>query len=76
MKLETSCTGIFEIHVLKKHIDSDHRNITYSCDNCEYKATQKISLKIHIVAIHRNVNYFCNKCEYKTSWKSNLKKTY
>ena len=34
---------------LKVHDDSIHRNIRYPCDQCDYKATQKSSLKTHRV---------------------------
>ena len=49
-------------------------NVTYPCDQCEYKATQKRNLKIHIESIHDNVTYSCDQCEYKVTRKENLKR--
>ena len=48
-------------------------NVAYSCDQCEYKATQKWSLKSHIESILDNVAYSCDQCEYKATQKPKLK---
>ena len=48
-----------------KHIQSKHEGVRYSCNKCEYKATQRGSLKIHIEAKHEEPHYSCDKCEYK-----------
>ena len=45
----------------------------YSCDQCDYKATHKGSLKRHIESVHGDKQYPCDKCDYKTAWKGNLK---
>ena len=38
---------------LKLHVKSFHAEQDYSCDQCEYKATQKWSLKTHVESIHK-----------------------
>ena len=35
------------------HVKSVHAEQHYSCDQCEYKATQKRSLKTHVESIHK-----------------------
>ena len=37
---------------------------TYSCDQCDYKATWMISLQAHIEYVHSNVTYTCDHCGY------------
>ena len=34
------------------HIDSKHKGIKYNCDQCDYKATEKRTLKMHIESKH------------------------
>ena len=36
--------------------------VTYSCNQCEYKAKQKQQLKVHIESNHGNVTYSCDQC--------------
>ena len=46
---------------------------TYSCDKCEYKATQKGNLKTHIASIHSKVTYSCeNKSNLKLILKTHI----
>ena len=52
---------------LKRHIESVHEKVKYSCDQCDYKATTQGLLKRHIVSVHMNVDYPCNQCEYKAT---------
>ena len=54
---------------LKEHIDSRHRNITYTCDHCKYKATLKGNSKRHIKSIHGDTTYSCAQCEYTATYK-------
>ena len=42
-----------------------HGNVKYPCDQCEYAATQKTSLKRHIES---------DQCEYAATQKSALKR--
>ena len=39
---------------LKRHIESIHGKVTFSCDQCVYKMAQKGNLKIHIDSKHEN----------------------
>ena len=54
---------------MKQHIESIHSKVTYSCDQCVYKATWKSSLKTHIESIHSKVTYSCDHCGYKATHK-------
>ena len=47
--------------------------IKKKCQYCEYKATQKSSLKTHIQSIHERITYQCQYCEFKATQKSSLK---
>ena len=67
---------------LKRHNESIHKNVTYSCDLCIFKTTRKYSLKYHIESrhleqhiksIHKNVAYPCEKCDYRTTSQLHLK---
>ena len=42
---------------LNQNIESNHENVAYPCEQCEYKVTQKPNLKQHIESIHGNVTY-------------------
>ena len=39
----------------RRHIDSVHGDVRYPCDQCDYKTTQKGTLKRHIDAVHGDV---------------------
>ena len=47
------------------HIDSDHGNVRYSCNQCDFKAKWKQSFKEHIDSVRENVQYSCNQCDCK-----------
>ena len=46
----------------------------YTCDQCDYKVTQKRNLKSHIKSVHENVRYICDQCIYTTMQKTDLKR--
>ena len=48
-------------------------NVTYPCDQCEYKEKWKVDLKIHIESVHGNITYPCDQCKYKAKQKVDLK---
>ena len=50
-----------------------HGNVTYPCEQYEYKATLKESLIRHNESIHENVSYSCDLCNFKTTRKNYLK---
>ena len=58
---------------LLRHIRSKHEGVKYSCNQCEYHATQQGHLKKHKQAIHEGVKYLCNHCEYKATQQGQLK---
>ena len=34
------------------HVKTVHEGVQYSCDQCDFKATRKHSLKVHVEDIH------------------------
>ena len=48
--------------IFKKHIYSVHGDVSYLCDQYDYKAKRKGRLKTHIDSAHQNVRYPCNQC--------------
>ena len=73
-KLSGDKTKMQEEEILKKHKESFHGDVRYSCDQCEYQATQKGNLKTHIDSVHGDVQYTCDQCDCKSKWKGDLKK--
>ena len=49
---------------LKRHSESIHGKVTYSCDQCEHQTKYKAHLKTHNESIRGNVTYSCDQCEY------------
>ena len=45
--------------------------VTFPCNQCEYKATQKQNLLAHIKSVHEGVKYPCQQCGYKATRKNN-----
>jgi len=58
---------------LRKHTQSQHEEVKFSCNQCEYKALRKGYLRSHIKSIHEGVKYDCNLCEYKATQPGNLR---
>ena len=58
-------------HILKWHIECVHGNVTYPFDQCDYKETQKSSLKQHIESDHENINVILR--QFTKNW--HLQKT-
>ena len=46
---------------------SSTKGVKFSCDQCDYKATRKGSLKTHIQSVHEKVRYSCNQCDHQAS---------
>ena len=42
------------------------------CDQCDFTATNKTSLKIHVDSVHEKRTYRCNNCDYKANDKTDL----
>ena len=55
------------------HVDSNHDDIRYSCDQCDYSATQKDQLKYHVESNHDETRYNCDQCDYSPTQKDQLK---
>jgi len=47
--------------------------ISYACDQCEYAATRRDSLKRHKQAQHEGIRYPCTQCEYAATTAGHLK---
>jgi hypothetical protein len=41
------------------HTRTKHEGIVYSCNQCDYKATQQANLKRHQQSKHEGVKYSC-----------------
>ena len=61
-------------HLLQQHVKSVHKGVTFPCEDCEYKATQKSNLQTHIKSTHKGVMLSCPDCDYYATTKSNLQK--
>ena len=46
---------VLTIGGLKKHIQSEHEDVKYPCNQCNYQFTQQASLKKHM-KIHKHMN--------------------
>ena len=53
-------------------MEFEHEVISYTCDQCEYKAAMKSNLESHIKEKHEGVCYTCDQCEYRAKSKSSL----
>ena len=59
---------------LKRHVDSVHGDVRYTCDQCAYKEAWKCDLKRHIDSVYEEVQYSCYKCDYKATQNGHLKR--
>ena len=50
-----------------------HKAVLYSCTKCDYKATQRASVKNHEDSKHNGIKYPCDKCDLKAADKTSLK---
>jgi predicted RNA-binding Zn-ribbon protein involved in translation (DUF1610 family) len=51
-----------------------HEKVSYGCDQCDYKASQKCDLTRHNKSQHEGVRYGCEQCDYKATEKGHLTK--
>ena len=83
--IRCNCRSIWNINMedtsanKKRKIDGDTEVNTkakkvYSCDQCEYTATQHGHLKTHKQAKHEGIRYPCDQCEYAATHLANLKR--
>merc|ERR1719470_505200 len=47
---------------LEEHKRTKHLGITYSCDECDFRARSKNNLSQHIKSKHEGIRYKCNHC--------------
>ena len=53
------------------NIDSNMKK-SFSCPQCDYKATKKYHLQTHIKSIHEGQTFACAQCDYRAKWKRYL----
>ena len=58
---------------LKSHTEN-HQGVRYPCNNCDYKATTRGSLKKHCMRSHDGIKYFCDKCDHISNSQSYLRR--
>ena len=58
---------------LIRHVKYVHEGVQYSCDQCDYKETQKSHLQQRVKSFHEKVKYSCELCEYEATQKLTLK---
>ena len=67
------CSKTFNNHgSLLKHKESQHKETRFNCDNCNYKALQKVTLILHKQSVHEGLKFQCDKCNHKVSLKVDL----
>ena len=59
---------------LREHERSQHSDIMYPCDQCDYKAPLPAGLKDHKELKHGKDTHFCDQCDYKTLHNGDLEK--
>ena len=52
--------------------EANFKGIIYSCQQCNYKATQKGHVKQHRESKHEGVKYVCYHCEYQATTRDSL----
>ena len=45
----------------------------FQCDQCSYRAKQRVHLKCHVESAHLGIDYSCDLCDFRTKWKNRLK---
>ena len=58
---------------MKRHQESRHKGIRYSCNQCEYQATKQQHLKTHQQSMHVGIRFFCDQCDYQAKLAHQLK---
>ena len=61
---------------LRRHTESKHMHIKHSCEFCDFKASDKTSLKRHKFKLHsEEVKIFaCDECPFRTQFKALMNK--
>ena len=62
------CGKIFTLNRhLKTHIQTVHKKIKYSCNQCDHQAATQGNLKTHIQSVHGKIKYSCNQCDHQAT---------
>ena len=59
MTFATAVTNATQKDQLKYHVESNHDETRYNCNQCDYSATQKDQLKHHVEVTHEKLFYNC-----------------
>lgn len=62
--------GSFEDH--KQLLTNNPFNILHSCDQCDFTASTRRTVKRHINATHEGIMYHCDQCDHKANRKDIL----
>ena len=57
---------------LKRHIQSKHELVEYTCTECDRRFSQKSDLERHIQSVHKKMKYTYKECNKQFSLKSHL----
>ena len=55
-----------------EHERTIHMGLTYDCDQCNFTALRKVTLKLHQQVEHEQIRYTCDHCDYKATRANNL----
>ena len=58
----------------KLHVQSVHKKIKYSCNQCDHQATTHGNLKTHVQSVHEKIKYSCNQCDHQATQQGSLKR--
>ena len=50
-----------------------HEGVKYTCDQCDYQATQQSNLTVHIQSKHEGIKYVCDQCDQQFTQKNTLR---
>ena len=57
-----------------QHIQTIHDGIMHDCKQCDYKATNRKSLRNHTKTVHEGLKYVCEPCNLQFTQESSLKR--
>ena len=59
---------------LKRHINSVHKDVRYSCDKCDKSFERQDTLQRHVKSEHQEIQYSCDKCDKSFNGPGNLQR--
>lgn len=66
-----------EIEVVEEKLEvvnPPKRDLSFVCDQCDFKTGDKYQLRNHVAAKHIGIMYDCDECEHQSAYKKNLKR--